>query len=586
MADRHQGHSSRSGASSGGFSISGITSMAQQLFQAATSSRIATIFALFAIVALIFVVRLFVLQFVLADDYSQQAQDSRTVDIEITPKRGTIYDRNGNVLATSVDCTTIYCNPTEIQDVDGTARQLKKILGGKTATYTEALSRQNTSFAYVQRQVDSDKAQKVQDLNIQGLYFLSDSKREYPNGSIGGQIIGLTDIDGNGLTGLELYYNGILGGNAGHVTYEQGQNGIVIAGTEHRQEAVAGQDIVISLDLDMQEYVEKAVSTGATNLGGDSGQSVLMDGSTGEILAAASTPLLNPAKKDNIKEGATELKTVTQAFEPGSIFKAVTMLACLEEGVVTPETKIFCPAKLKADEYTISDAHERGDTTYTATEIIQHSSNVGISLCAQKLGFDKLYQYIGKYKLDEEYTGVDFPGEASGYLSNVSDWSEIQADNVSFGQGVSVTPIQMTRFYAMLANGGTSVTPHFLIERPQSDGKVSYRTEKVVNNSKAIKNLDKMLETVVSDGTGTAAAIDGFKVAGKTGTAEYVQDGQSGYAKSSYNLSFVGYLPESNSDLVCFVGVTKVPADSVTTNIFKDIMTFAINRYNISPQRG
>lgn len=581
MADR--GHSGRSGATSGGSSIAGL---AREIFAAVTSSRIAMIFALFALIALAIVIRLFVLQFVLAADYSEQAEDSRTVDIEITPKRGTIYDRNGNVLATSVDCITIYCNPTEIEDVDGTAKQLKKLLGGKTGDYTEPLSRQNTSFAYVKRQVDSDKAQKVQDLNIQGLYFLSDSKREYPNGSIGGQIIGLTDIDGNGLTGLELYYNDILGGSAGHVTYEQGNTGIVIAGTERRQEAVAGQDIVISLDLDMQEYLEKAISSGATNLGGDSGQSVLMDGSNGEILAAASTPLLNPAKKNSIKEGATELKTVTQAFEPGSIFKPATMLACLEEGVVTPKTRIYCPAKLKADEYTISDAHERSDTTYTTTQILQYSSNVGISLCAQKLGFDKLYEYLGKYKLDEEYTGVDFPGEATGYLSNVSDWSEIQGDNVSFGQGVSETPMQMTRFYAMLANGGTAVTPHFLIEKPQSDGKVSYSSEKIVTNSKAIRQVDKMLEKVVTSGTGTAAAIDGFKVAGKTGTAEYVEDGKTGYVDGSYNLSFVGYLPESNSDLVCFVGVTKVPADSVTTNIFKDIMTFAINRYNISPQRG
>lgn len=583
MADRNGSHSGGSRNASDRYSVAGFLN---RLTGGNLSARMAALFLFFGCIALVFVVRLIYLQVVMADEYSQQAQDSRTVDITITPKRGTIYDRNGNVLATSVDCTTIYCNPTEITDVDGTAKQLKKILGGKVATYKEVLSRENTSFSYVKRQVDNDVAKKVKALNIQGLYYLDDSKREYPNGSVGGQIIGLCDIDGNGLTGLELYYNSVLGGSAGHVTYEQGNTGIVISGTEERTDAVDGQDIVVSLDLDMQEYVEKQVAAGTKNLGGDSGQCVLMDGSTGEILAACSTPLLDPTNTDNIKSGATELKVVSQAFEPGSIFKSVTMLACLEEGVVKPSTKVFCPAKLQADEYTISDAHERGDTTYTATEIMQHSSNVGISLCAQKLGFDKLYQYIGKYKLDEELTGVDFPGEASGYLSNVSDWSEIQADNVSFGQGVSVTPIQITRFYAMLANGGTSVKPHFLIEKPQSDGKISYETQQVVTNSKAIKQLDKMLTKVVTDGTGTAAQIDGYDVAGKTGTAEYVEDGKSGYVDGSYNLSFVGYLPNADSDLVCFVGVTKVPADSVTTGIFKDIMTFAIDRYNISPQRG
>lgn len=583
MTDRNGSHSHASGASPKRYSLAGLVT---QLSGGGLSARVAFLFVAFAVIALIFVARLIFLQFVVADDYSQQAQDSRTVDITITPKRGTIYDRNGNVLATSVDCTTIYCNPTEITDVDGTAQKLKDILGGKVSTFKEVLSRQNTSFSYVQRQVDNDLAQKVKDLNITGLYFLNDSKREYPNGAVGGQIIGLCDIDGNGLTGLELYYNSILGGTAGHVTYEQGNNGIVISGTEKRTDATDGQDIVVSLDVDMQAYVEQQVSEGATNMGGDSGQCVLMDGSTGEILAAASTPLLNPTDTSEIKSGATELKVVSQAFEPGSIFKAVTMLACLEEGVCTPTTKVYCPAVLKADEYTISDAHERSDTTYTATEIMEHSSNVGISLLAQKLGFDKLYQYIQKFKLDEEYTGVDFPGEAAGYLTNVADWSEIQGDNVSFGQGISVTPIQMTRFYGMLANGGTEVTPHFLIEKPQSDGKVSYSTEQVVTDSNAIKDLDQMLTTVVTDGTGTAAQIDGYDVAGKTGTAQYVPEGGTGYAENSYNLSFVGYLPNSDSDLVCFVGVTKVPADSVTTGIFKNIMSFAINRYNISPQRG
>ncbi|MGI6591189.1 MAG: peptidoglycan D,D-transpeptidase FtsI family protein [Eggerthellaceae bacterium] len=563
-----------------------LSNAASTFLAGSESSRIAWIFVIFAGVALLFIGRLIYLQFIVADEYSQQAEDSRTVDITITPKRGTIYDRNGNVLATSVDCTTIYCNPTEITDVEGTAKKLKKILGGSMKTYREALSRENTSFAYLKRQVDNDKAEKVKKLDIAGIYFLSDSKREYPNGSIAGQIIGLCDIDGNGLTGLELYYDSILGGTEGHVTYEQGNNGVIISGTEDRTDAVDGQDIVISIDIGLQRYVENAISTGAKNLGGDSGQCVIMDGSTGEILAAASTPLLDPTNTDNIEDGATELKVVSQAFEPGSIFKSVTMLACLDAGVVTPKTKIFCPASLKADEYTISDAHERGDTTYTATQIMQYSSNVGISLCAKKLGFKKLYDYIGKFKLDEEYTGVDFPGEASGYLSNVSDWTTVQAYNVAFGQGVSVTPIQITRFYCMLANGGTSVTPHFLIEKPQSEGKVSYDSEKVVTNSKAIKQLNKMLTKVVTDGTGKAAAIEGYDVAGKTGTAEYAKSDGSGYVDGSYNLSFVGYLPNSNSDLVCFVGVTKVPADSVTTGIFKDIMTYAINRYNISPQRG
>ncbi|MEG0026833.1 MAG: penicillin-binding transpeptidase domain-containing protein, partial [Raoultibacter sp.] len=184
--------------------------------------------------------------------------------------------------------------------------------------------------------------------------------------------------------------------------------------------------------------------------------------------------------------------------------------------------------------------------------------------------------------LNEE-TGVDYPGEAAGYLLNQKNWSTIQAYNISFGQGVSVTPLQMTRFYGALTNKGVECTPHFLIAKPQSKEEITYPTEDVIENKAAIPTLTSMLETVVSDGTGKPARIEGYSPAGKTGTAEYA-DESGGYVKGSYNISFIGYLPHTNSQLVCFVGATEVPGDRSTAAVFKDIMTFAIDRYKITPQ--
>lgn len=550
----------------------------------ALSNRAACVFALFAIIALIFFCRLVYLQVIASDQLSSEAEASRTIDIELSPKRGTIYDRNGNVLATDVEASTIYCDPTEIEDAEAVSAQLAAILGGGKSDYVTALTRADTSFSYIERKADLEKAEKVRALDIKGIYFLSDTKRKYPYGEVGGQIIGLVDIDGNGLTGLELYYNDILSGTAGHLLMEQGRTGITIAGTNVRTEAVDGQDIVISLDIETQKYVEKQMKDSAKRMGGESGQAILMDGATGEIIAACSTPFLDLNKTSDIKEGATELRCFTQAFEPGSIFKPVTMLAALEADVITPKTEIYCPEKLRADEYYVSDAHERDSKTFNVTEILEQSSNVGLSLIGKKLGFNNLYNKIDQYHLNMELTGVDYPGEATGYLTDPSTWSAITSYNVTFGQGVSETPLAMCRFYSALVNQGKICSPHFLISKPQDGGEVKYETTVITEDQDAINELNDMMIGVVKNGTGKSAAIDGFEVAGKTGTAEYADEATGGYVDNSYNLSFIGYLPNSDSDLVCFVGVTHVPTDSTTTAIFQDIMSYAIGRYNINQQ--
>ena len=546
-----------------------------------SSSRLSLLLFSFLAIALIWVGRLVYLQVIKASEYSEAAAASRTVNIDIPAHRGTIYDRNGNVLATSVDATTVYANPKEVEDVSATAAALADALGGSADDYRDLLQK-DTTFVYLKRKADVDEADALKERGLAGIYFIDDTKRVYPYGKVAGQVLGFVDVDGNGVSGLELYYDDILSGTPGKLVMQRGGSGMSIpGGTEVDDPAQDGQDIVVSIDIDMQSYLEKRLAEGVEEIGGEDGSAVLMDASTGDLLAIASTPYFDPADPSGSEVGSDSLKAVTQAYEPGSIFKTVSMAAMLEAGVVTPDTTVYAPAGLAADEYVITDAHERGDMTMTARYVMQESSNVGISLLVEgHLGFPPLYDKIVSYGLNDA-TGVDYPGEASGYLaSNVESWSQILKYNVTFGQGISVTPLQMTRFYGALVNDGVACTPHLLLSKPQSQETVAYEQEKIVDDD-AIGPMVSMLETVVEEGTGTGAAIDGYTVAGKTGTAEYVDEETGQYAKSSYNLDFVGVLPDASTPLVCFVGVNHVPYERNTTAVFRDIMSEAITRYRV-----
>lgn len=548
------------------------------------ASRSRLVVAAFALLAIVFFCRLFYLQVVESDNYSALAEQTRTVSFGTTARRGTIYDRNGTVLATSVDATTIYANPSEVEDVEATAQKLASVLGGDAKDYEEKLSGDKTTFAYIKRQADVDVAEQVKELGLAGVYFLADTRREYPCGQIGGQVIGFCNVDGEGITGLELQYNDILSGTPGTYSAERGRNGIPIpGGVQEDVPAVDGQDIMISLDIELQEYVEERLEKGADDISAKGGTCVVMDGGTGEIYAAATLPYLNPSDMSVVEEGADQLKAVTQAYEPGSVFKTVSVMTLLENGVMGPDDTLFCPAVIEADGYKVSDSHERDDATFTLREILDQSSNVGVSLAVERMGFDKLYDNIVKYNLNER-TGVDYPGEASGTLQPFSDWARITGYNVSFGQGISVTPLQITRFYGALVNDGVEVTPHFLIEKPQTGEKPVYETEEVISNKEAIPTMVDMLKTVVTNGTGKSAQIEGFQVAGKTSTAEVAEGGT--YKKGTYNLCFTGFLADSSSQLVCFVGANEVPSTGSVAGVFKDIMTCAIDRFKISPEQG
>ncbi len=559
-----------------------------------TSSRLFWPLIVCILLACCFAAKLVWLQVVKAEEFSAMASATRSVTIEASPRRGTIYDRNGTVLAISVECVTVYANPSEVEDIEATAELLAQYLDGEIDEYIEALS-QDTTFVYIERKIDTDLAEELEvalagdgsttEDDIAGVYFLDDMRREYPCGRIAAQIVGLTDSDGNGISGLELYYDDILAGTPGTLSYETGMYGIPIpGGVTEDTPAVDGQDIVISIDIQLQDYLEQRLEEAAEDCDTDTATAVVMDAETGEIYAAASLPLLDPDDRENIADGATTLRAVSGTLEPGSIFKTVSTLAILEEGLLAATDTIYCPAYIEVDGYVISDAHERDAQWMTLTDILSESSNVGISLAVESsIGFTTLYDYIIAYGLND-VTGIDYPGEASGYLLSQTSWSQVQSYNVTFGQGVSVTPLQITRFYAAIANDGIAVTPHFLIALPQSDETLSYESTQIIDNVEAIDTITSMLQSVVTDGTGTAAAIDGFSVAGKTSTAEVYDEENGGYKSGVYNVAFAGFIPDASMSLVCYVGAYEVPYQKTVVSAFRDIMAYAIDRFNVNPE--
>ena len=346
------------------------------------SNRAFVIVVFFAILALIFFVRLVFLQVILAPEYSAQAQDSRTVGFYVEPRRGTIYDRNGHILAISVDATTVYANPSEIEEPGATSRAIAEALGGKPSDYVDKISNSaSPTFSFVARKVDVAKADKLREAELPGIYFLDDTRREYPYGAVGGNVIGAcsvaVDEENNrefyeGICGLELYYNTILAGTEGYYEAEIGADGTPIPGGVHvSKKEVEGQDIVISIDIEFQEQLQKRLEDGLKRVGVEDGSAVVMDAKTGEIYAAASYPYFNPADRSEVKEGSMQLKAASNLFEPGSIFKTVSATAILEDEAMTVDDEVDCPSYIEADGYIVTDAHEREDVVYAVCKIVR-----------------------------------------------------------------------------------------------------------------------------------------------------------------------------------------------------------------------
>ncbi|MCL2757246.1 MAG: penicillin-binding protein 2, partial [Coriobacteriia bacterium] len=421
---------------------------------------------------------------------------------------------------------------------------------------------------------------------LTGIHYLADSKRIYPYGRIGAQVIGAVGFDGYGISGIELAYDSILRGVNGVLVVERGKDTTpMVGGVQEKIVAINGQDIVLTIDIELQRYVENELERIAKAEDSENANALVLDGATGEIFAAASIPLYDRGNltQAQVDAGATTLKCITTSFEPGSIFKTATAAAALETATVRPDDIIFCPSELTIYDYTIRDARPRSDQSMSFKTILVQSSNIGMSLIEERMGSSKHATYLAKYGFGQ-FTRIDYPGEACGILADVEKWTPIQAANISFGQGLQASSLQIASFYAAIANDGIYNQAHFLLACPQYNLYPTYDAREIVS-SDTVADLEDMLCAVVSEGTGRSAAISGFQVAGKTGTAEKASP-EGGYVKDEYIISFVGYIANSNSNLVCitsFDNPINSSSNLPSTFLFKTIMEFSINRYMIVP---
>ena len=503
----------------------------------------------------------------------------------VSAARGTIYDRNGNVLATSVECRTIYCNPKEVTNKPTCAQELANALGGSADDYLSTLS-QDTTFAYVQRKIDTDVAEDLlstlSEDGITGVYALTDVKRVYPYGAVGGQVLGFVDTDGNGITGLELQYDDVLKGTDGEMLMERGRDGKPVAGGASQiHEATDGQDIIISLDINIQQVAETQLAQAVEDVKGESGNVMVTDPKTGEILAACSTPYADLTDPSSITNEGLKLSNVTDSYEPGSTMKVLTMAIGYDTGTITKNSTFTVPPTVKVGDDEVSDADDRDYTMdMTPTEIMRRSSNTGAALVGMAIGADNFSAGLAKFGIGQK-TGIDFPGEADGIVPSRDQYTGATTGAAAFGQGIAFPSVQLVRAVGAVANGGTMMTPHFLVQKGAET--VDWgEGEQVISEQTAESVVGDMRAVVQDDGTGRKANIAGYDVVGKTGTGEQASS-EGGYVENRFMSSFIGFANGNDASVLCYVGIngTSYHGSAAAVPSFVAIMNEALTDLNV-----
>ncbi len=523
--------------------------------------------------------RLMYLQVVKAPEYADMAARTHINKRVNFAKRGTIYDRNGNVLAKSVECREIYANPSEIKSPREYAKILSSELGKDEDYYYDLITKEGT-FVYIQRGLDVDVAERViskfRERDLEGIEMLPNTKRVYPFGAVGNQVLGLVDIDGNGVSGLELQYDDVLKGKNGVNLQERGANGLPIAGGNQTEESVEdGKDIVLSLDVNIQQIAEKKAVEARDKYLGESSSVIVMHPKTGEILAMCSTPLADFSDLETLKPESLTLIPVTQSYDPGSVFKAFTIATALDNNVITPYTPFQVPASYEVGTDTIHDAHERtGTETMTPTEIMRVSSNIGTVMIAERLGKTAFAKGVAQFGIGEK-TGIDYPGETPGFVTPLSKYTGATMGAMSFGQSLSVPFIQIARGMSAIANNGVMTTPHFALTVGGEELVWPVRQEKACTET-AAQQVTQMMRTVVQSGTAMSGRVKGLDIAAKTGTGEIASD-KGGYLKDTYTSSIVGFANADNPEILVYIAINNTPflAGGSSGVIFGDVMNEA-----------
>ncbi|MGI6514101.1 MAG: stage V sporulation protein D [Syntrophomonadaceae bacterium] len=520
--------------------------------------RIATLFFIFVAVICLLAGRFFWLQVVRGDELAERALDNRMREITLKAKRGTIFDRNGRELAISVSTDSVYAVPAQIEKSKKereVAQKLAEVLNMDEKEIYDRITRQ-VSFIWIKRQVDLETSQKLRELDLEGIGLLEESRRFYPKGTLASHVLGISGIDNTGLDGLDLYYDQLIGGTDGKIVIEHDAVGREIPEATHRYiPPVDGSSVVLTIDETIQYILERELDKAVEQRQPKAACGIVMDPKTGEILALASRPNFDPNRYNDYPAGNRRNFAVHDAYEPGSTMKIVTAAAAMEEDVVKASDRFHCPGSIKVANRRISCAGGTSHGSMDFTEVVEHSCNVGFINTGLKLGLEKYYRYLNAFGFGQK-TGIDLPGEARGIIVPQSRATQIDLATMSFGQANAVTPIQLITAACTIANGGTFMKPHLLKEVIAPDGKVKETVTptkvRQVLSKETAKELCLILEGVVKNGSGRNAHIEGYRVAGKTGTAQKIAPG-GGYMSNEYVASFLGFAPADNPRLVCLI---------------------------------
>ncbi|WP_243279174.1 stage V sporulation protein D [Romboutsia sp. 1001713B170131_170501_G6] len=552
------------------------------------------------------------LQLVKGEWLSTKAIEQQTREIPIEPKRGTIYDRNMKELAVSVTKYTVWCKPVEVKDKKSAATQVAEILDKEYEDIYKLVNKKNMALVKIERWIDDDKATKIREAKIPGIWVAEDNQRYYPYGNFASYVLGHTSSDSQGIAGIEMQYDKYLKGQAGKLIVSTDASGREIPrGMEQYYEPVQGKGLVLTIDEVIQHYTEKAVQKAYEVNNAKRVTVVAMDPKTGDILSLASKPDYDPndprtpiypyyqeeldkySDKDKI-QGYYKMwrnPVISDTYEPGSTFKLITSSSGLEENVIKENEKFTCTGGVTIKGQRIKCwRHYRPHGEQSFKEGVQNSCNPVFVEVGNRLGVSKLYDYIEGFGFMDK-TNIDLPGEAKGILYNEKNVGPVELATISFGQSISVTPIQLITAISSIANDGNRMEPRFVKAYTDNQGNVTEEIKptkvKQVISEETSKKMMEIVESVVSQGSGKAAYIPGYRIGGKTGTAQKVIDGR--YAQGKYICSFIGIAPTDDPQIVVLAIVdepTGVSAFGSTTAgpIVKEIMNDALPYLGVEPK--
>ncbi|MBW6507972.1 MAG: transpeptidase family protein [Desulfuromonadales bacterium] len=553
--------------------------------------RIRIFGVLFILAFCVIAVRAYQLQVAEAPELQARADQQRHHVIKLAPRRGTIVDRNGSPLALSLEVDSLYADPVMIQDPAATAKKLASLLKIPQSELVRTLSADGRRFVWLQRMMDPEVADAVRQLRIPGLAFVSERKRYYPQSAIGAHVVGFTGLDPRGLEGIELEYDRWLQGEPELLISTKDARGRGLASAEAPiQGGASGHNLQLTLDRALQYIAERELARVVRESDAIGGTLIMLEPASGRILALASWPYFNPNLPGRYAADQRRNRAICDVYEPGSTFKPFLLAGVLEEGLMTPEQTVYCEqGRYSVGGSVVRDSRKFGHLTLE--EMLKFSSNIGFVKLGKELERDRYYRYLQSFGFGSR-TGVDFPGEVTGLIRPSSRWFEIDLAAISFGQGISVTPIQMAAAMGAIANGGLLMEPYLVETITDADHQVIQRRlpevrHRVISEKTAAQVRRMMVAVTEPGGTGVRGAVPGFRVAGKTGTAQKVDAVTGGYSIDKRIASFIGFVPAESPALVIAVTVDEpkgmVYGGQVAAPVFSRVAVQALNHLNILP---